>query len=1396
MRRLGVGIIGVVAVGLSGGGVVAQDAIVPDGTTGSIIEPFNSDIDVISGGFINESNLLHSFREFNIGEGRGAYFYTEPSNIENIFSRITGNNPSEILGVLGTFGNSVPDVWLINPNGILFGPNSQLDLGGSFLATTADEVQIEGIGTIAVSAITDNSDVLRIDSSAFIFNRDNPNARIINQSQSPLSSSPSIPLSGFDDYAGLEVSPGQTIGLISRDISLQGGGLNTLHGNIFLRAVEDIELNNGATIQAGNILIDTNRLSVEDGSQLLTQFTDPRISEYISYFSEGGSTAFSIDPDDSLQSLVPVEIGDVFISARESVNISGASADGQHSSRIGTGAVGALRTGGNITLETDRLTISRGGQITSDYLSVSDGNEGGGTIDIDSSLVEITGSYIVPENANSDVTERFSGIRVGSSIIDPGDGSVQIRSEEFNLLEGARVFVDLSERKFSENTPFFLGEINIESNSVLISGVSERSARSVLSAGGFFFDGKTTPITITSNSLTVRDGAGILGQDININLSETLSLEDDSIVIAEDGSIQVEAQSIRLQDSARIQGNEIELSALISVEIEDSASVGRDSEDIFSRSQDDSIQIEAQNIRLRNDARVRGSEVELLAIDSITLEDRTQIFTDDRSLFGSQSELERVSLSADRITLDNEVSVSSPNVSLSGGTVTLREQAIVSANQQGYGSSGDISINVDQLNILDSAQLSASIDRPGGGGSIDINARDAVNIVGDIDSARPSSIRAATDGPGTGGQVAIRTRQLNIQNGSQIVASLNGGGTGGSVVIEAEESVNISGESKRGRPSGIFADSNLENGEFVVLRSLREDSQSPQFISMLLDTEVILFTQAPSLIRSIPRTGNTGSNQIFLNYNPADDDPRSAESLFPRGDDVGSNRFIAIDSVGLVEQSRPTTEAPSGSFDNTEIPTNQSILTGSTVFNTQEVGTARQVLFSHFNVPDRGVLITGQSISTNFAESIQGGERIFLTDDETASLRSNFVESLESIKNVELVELEDIETNSDEFAGVRREGIFNDLDAISSAFSNNAGELYIIESTGEEFRIKDDRYTDTRFTDIQAGDRFLVFAVRDGGDISIETDSLTVRNGATISTTSRGAATGSAAASQLDITANSVIVENNATISAISETGSGGNISIRTSDMRLNNSTITASAEKNATGGNITINAGNGALRTNNGSILSSSDSVGGGNVTIDARTIRFDGDSDVQADVSGGGGDGGNINLTADYIIAFDDSDIFANAIGGSGGIITLNTPGFFGNGFTADSLSANPATLQGNNRADINATGVVNGVVTAPNVTSLENNLTSLPDTLIAPDQLIASSCIARADDGQGALVTTGGDGLANSPDTALSVPLSTGAVQAIAERQPNAEVLIDEPTGIYQLADGRLVMGKACL
>src|SRR4028118_95218 len=93
--------------------------------------------DRITGGAIRGVNLFHSLREFNIREGRGAYF-ENPSGITNIFTRVTGGKSSNILGTLGVLGNG--NLFLINPKGIIFGPNARLDLRGSFIGSTADSI--------------------------------------------------------------------------------------------------------------------------------------------------------------------------------------------------------------------------------------------------------------------------------------------------------------------------------------------------------------------------------------------------------------------------------------------------------------------------------------------------------------------------------------------------------------------------------------------------------------------------------------------------------------------------------------------------------------------------------------------------------------------------------------------------------------------------------------------------------------------------------------------------------------------------------------------------------------------------------------------------------------------------------------------------------------------------------------------------------------------------------------------------------------------------------------------------------------------------------------------------------------------------------------------------------
>jgi filamentous hemagglutinin family protein len=92
--------------------------------------------DLIEGGAMRGQSLFHSFQDFNVG-GNQAVYFANPAAISTIFTRVTGNNFSNILGTLGVLGNA--DLFLLNPNGIYFGPNARLDLNGAFHASTADQ---------------------------------------------------------------------------------------------------------------------------------------------------------------------------------------------------------------------------------------------------------------------------------------------------------------------------------------------------------------------------------------------------------------------------------------------------------------------------------------------------------------------------------------------------------------------------------------------------------------------------------------------------------------------------------------------------------------------------------------------------------------------------------------------------------------------------------------------------------------------------------------------------------------------------------------------------------------------------------------------------------------------------------------------------------------------------------------------------------------------------------------------------------------------------------------------------------------------------------------------------------------------------------------------------------
>ena len=129
--------------------IVAQvpTSIIPDNTlpsgNNSIVAPSGTRFD-IQGGQTTGSNLFHSFNDFQVGSGDTANFLSQGAS--NILSRVTGSNPSNIFGTVGVdigqVNRSNPTLFFLNPNGVVFGPNSSLDLRGSFYVSTADFIQL------------------------------------------------------------------------------------------------------------------------------------------------------------------------------------------------------------------------------------------------------------------------------------------------------------------------------------------------------------------------------------------------------------------------------------------------------------------------------------------------------------------------------------------------------------------------------------------------------------------------------------------------------------------------------------------------------------------------------------------------------------------------------------------------------------------------------------------------------------------------------------------------------------------------------------------------------------------------------------------------------------------------------------------------------------------------------------------------------------------------------------------------------------------------------------------------------------------------------------------------------------------------------------------------------
>ena len=113
----------------------------PDGSTDTTVRPNATGFDVIGNTVFGEDpdliNQFHSFEEFGVSTGTTANFLKFSPEVDNIITRVTGSGASVIDGLIRA---NDANLFLINSNGLVFGPGADLEIGRSFFAVTASDL--------------------------------------------------------------------------------------------------------------------------------------------------------------------------------------------------------------------------------------------------------------------------------------------------------------------------------------------------------------------------------------------------------------------------------------------------------------------------------------------------------------------------------------------------------------------------------------------------------------------------------------------------------------------------------------------------------------------------------------------------------------------------------------------------------------------------------------------------------------------------------------------------------------------------------------------------------------------------------------------------------------------------------------------------------------------------------------------------------------------------------------------------------------------------------------------------------------------------------------------------------------------------------------------------------
>jgi filamentous hemagglutinin family protein len=432
--------------------------VTPDGTLNTSVTTLGNDTTITSGTAAG-GNLFHSFGQFSIPTGGSATFdLVNTPNISTIFSRVAGGSVSNIDGAIQTINGSNPvSLFLINPKGILFGPNASLNIGGSFVGSTASSIKFTD-GTEFSATSPTATPLLTMNVPVGLQMGNNPGAISIQGSGHTLMAQhPTLaPYIQTRLHGGLAVPFGQTLALIGGKIEFNGGIVTAPGGRVELGSVAegtvrfvstpqglnfnyanvvgfgDVYLKAGSLVDvsglnAGSIQVQGRQVSLTDGSVLWVQNRGLQSAGSILVDASEGLTVkgttldFRVASSIWNETVAPGAGGNIQLSSVQIQIADGASIEAKTYSAAPSGAIvltsknltvqgyipqapdifsilGSLTFGqgsaGNLTISTQQMTVQTGGYIGSTTLGL--GHGGNVSIQADAITVDGTTPTLIP----------------------------------------------------------------------------------------------------------------------------------------------------------------------------------------------------------------------------------------------------------------------------------------------------------------------------------------------------------------------------------------------------------------------------------------------------------------------------------------------------------------------------------------------------------------------------------------------------------------------------------------------------------------------------------------------------------------------------------------------------------------------------------------------------------------------------------------------------------------------------------------------------------------------------------------------------------------------------------------------------------------------------------------